>query len=85
MKRNLFVIANLLLSLTFVFADKKDDTKKDTSIKSSTFSGLKFRSIGPAFTSGRISDFAVNPENPSEYYTAVESGNIWKTDNKGTQ
>ncbi|MEE8585864.1 MAG: glycosyl hydrolase, partial [Acidobacteriota bacterium] len=45
--------------------------------------GLKFRSIGPALTSGRISDFAVNPDNPSEYYVAVASGGVWKTTNKG--
>lgn len=46
--------------------------------------GLKLRGIGPAFASGRIADFAVNPGNPSEYYVAVASGNIWKTVNKGT-
>ncbi len=45
--------------------------------------GLKFRSIGPALTSGRISDFAVNPDNTSEYYVAVASGGVWKTTNKG--
>ncbi|MCK5338832.1 MAG: hypothetical protein KAJ50_08475, partial [Bacteroidales bacterium] len=39
---------------------------------------------GPAFTSGRIADFAVNPCNPSEYYVAVASGHIWKTVNNGT-
>lgn len=61
----------------------KGDEDNDT-IKSSLVSGLKFRSIGPAFASGRISDFAVNPENHSEYYVAVASGNIWKTENNGT-
>jgi len=62
---------------------KEDDSKNDT-LKSSTFSGLKWRSIGPAFTSGRISDFAVNPCNHSEYYVAVSSGHVWKTSNNGT-
>ena len=46
-------------------------------------SGLKLRSIGPAFTSGRIADFAVNPNNHSEFYVAVASGHIWKTSNNG--
>lgn len=59
-----------------------EEEKKD-SISSSTYSGLKWRTIGPAFTSGRISDFAVNPKNTSEYYVAVSSGNIWKTENRG--
>lgn len=49
-----------------------------------TFSGLKFRNIGPAFSSGRIADFAVNPDNHSEYYVAVAAGNVWKTTNSGT-
>jgi photosystem II stability/assembly factor-like uncharacterized protein len=49
----------------------------------STFRGLSVREIGPALTSGRISDFAVNPENPSEYYVAVSSGGVWKTTNGG--
>ncbi|MGK7311288.1 MAG: WD40/YVTN/BNR-like repeat-containing protein [Candidatus Longimicrobiales bacterium M2_2A_002] len=49
----------------------------------STFRGVQVREIGPALTSGRISDFAVNPDNPSEYYVAVASGNVWKTTNGG--
>jgi photosystem II stability/assembly factor-like uncharacterized protein len=56
---------------------------KDTT-KIPTVTGLKFRNIGPAFTSGRIADFAVNPNNKSEYYVAVASGNVWKTVNNGT-
>ncbi|MFO7893118.1 MAG: hypothetical protein R6U63_05255 [Longimicrobiales bacterium] len=50
---------------------------------SSTFRGLQLREIGPALTSGRISDFAVNPNDHSEYYVAVSSGNVWKTTNNG--
>ncbi|MGM0669318.1 MAG: VPS10 domain-containing protein [Gemmatimonadota bacterium] len=49
----------------------------------STFRGLSLREIGPALTSGRIADFAVNPENPSQYYVAVASGGVWKTDDHG--
>lgn len=60
--------------------DKKDD--KDP-LASSTFSGLKFRSIGPAYASGRIADIAVNPCNHSEMYLGVAAGNVWKTDNAG--
>jgi photosystem II stability/assembly factor-like uncharacterized protein len=49
-----------------------------------TFNGLRLRSIGPAFTSGRISGFAVDPSNYSRYYVAVASGGVWKTTNAGT-
>ncbi|MFO0837913.1 MAG: glycosyl hydrolase [Phycisphaerae bacterium] len=47
-------------------------------------SGLKFRNIGPGFTGGRISDFAVLPSDPNTFYVAVASGGVWKTTNGGT-
>ena len=62
----------------------KNEKEKTDSTDSKVFSGLKWRSIGPAMTSGRISDFAVNPENHSEWFVAVSSGNVWKTINNGT-
>lgn len=58
------------------------DEPKDARYKTS-WNSLKFRSIGPAFTSGRISDFAVNPNNTSEFYVATSSGGVWKTTNRG--
>lgn len=48
------------------------------------FSGLKFRNIGPAMTSGRIADIAIHPENENVWYVAVGSGGVWKTTNSGT-
>ena len=63
---------------------KPKEEKKDTLLNSATVNGLKFRSIGPAFASGRIADFAVNPKNHTEWYIAVASGHIWKTINNGT-
>ena len=47
------------------------------------FTGLKFRSIGTALMSGRISDVAVHPEDENTWYLAVGSGNVWKTVNAG--
>ncbi len=52
-------------------------------LNSSVLSGLKFRNVGPAITSGRIGDLAVNPKNFNEYYVAVASGGVWKTTNAG--
>ena len=49
----------------------------------SVFSSLRARSIGPALMSGRIGDFAVNPDNHNHYFVAVHSGNVWKTTNAG--
>ncbi len=89
-----FNLKNLLiLMMLFAFSgintpalaqrNKKKSAAADT-LKSGDISGLKWRNIGPAFASGRISDFAVNPDNHSEYYVAVSSGHIWKTENNGT-
>ena len=49
-----------------------------------TFNGLRLRSIGPAFTSGRVIGFAVDPKNPAKYFVGVASGGVWKTVNAGT-
>ena len=75
--------------------DQKKDEKKDESkdkdkeekkpgMNADTFSGLKFRSIGPAVASGRVMSIAVNPKNKFEYYVGVASGGVWKTVNDGT-
>ncbi len=53
-------------------------------INEDTFSGLKFRNIGPAMTSGRIADIAIHPDNENIWYVAVGSGGVWKTMNSGT-
>lgn len=59
-------------------------TNKNDAWQPSTFSGLKFRNIGPSLVSGRIVDLAVNPKNISEYYIATANAGIWKTNNAGT-
>ncbi len=85
-KLTMFLILSLAMLVNIPQAQaekKKSDDPLDT-LKSSQISGLKFRSIGPAYASGRIADFAVNPKDHSEYFVAVASGNIWKTTNAGT-
>ncbi len=62
---------------------KKNKVAEKSPFNAVIFNGLKFRSIGPSFASGRIADFAVNPNNFSEYYVGVASGNVWKTSNSG--
>ena len=64
-------------------AGKEKAAKKDK-MSAGTFSGLKFRSIGPALMSGRISDIAIHPQDRSTWYIAVGSGGVWKTVNSGT-
>jgi photosystem II stability/assembly factor-like uncharacterized protein len=91
-KATIFLLV-FAVSILSAFADKdkdkKEKEKKDAAravtdtLRGIDLAGFSFRSIGPALTSGRIADFAVNPENYSEYYVAVASGHIWKTLNNG--
>ncbi len=80
----IFTVVLFLFGFFLKGEGKNNDSKPHDPLHSSTFEGLKFRNIGPAFTSGRIADFAVNPKNHSEYYVAVAAGNVWKTVNSGT-
>lgn len=77
------LISGLLFSGPIWAKKKKETEEKVTTVLEKASIGLKWRGIGPSFTSGRIADFAVNPDNTSEYYVAVASGHIWKTINNG--
>ena len=57
---------------------------EDNKEKSNPLASIPLRNIGPAMISGRISDFAVNPDKPHEFYAATASGNLWKTENNMT-
>lgn len=85
MKYRILILLLTLFSLTLNGQRKKktDSDAPKSAFEELSISGLKFRSIGPAFTSGRIADFAVNPENPSEFYVATAAGGVWKTTNRG--
>src|ERR1700684_2491713 len=62
-------------------AEPKEEKKGG--MTADTFSGLKFRLIGPGAASGRVMSIAVNPKNKFEYYVGVASGGVWKTVNDG--
>ena len=79
----LVMIFSILQPLNAGAQKKQGGALKDT-LQSGKFNGLRFRSIGPAYCSGRIADFAVNPKNHAHYLVAVASGHIWKTVNAGT-
>ncbi|MEO1511309.1 MAG: glycosyl hydrolase, partial [Planctomycetota bacterium] len=61
-----------------------DDHESEAPDFGDLLGAMPARSIGPSVVSGRISDLAVNPHNPSEYYAAVASGGLWKTTDNGT-
>lgn len=89
MKRSILFFATASVLAVFPLnAQKKTEEKKpaeitDPMLKPETYSSLSFRSIGPAVTSGRIVDIAVNPTNKSEWYIVAAAGGVWKTTNAG--
>jgi photosystem II stability/assembly factor-like uncharacterized protein len=67
------ICISLLVYTTGGHADSED----------APLSGLQWRSIGPAFMSGRIADVDWDPKDLSTWYVAVGSGGVWKTTNAG--
>lgn len=81
----LFLLFLFLVIHTEAQKKQKSSTQVSTSslLDDTSLSELHFRSIGPAVTSGRIADFAVNPNNTKEFYVASAAGGVWKTINAG--
>ena len=79
-----FLAAALLVAHMSLSAQRKAEPVKTNKLESSIFNGFSFRSIGPAFMSGRVADLAIHPENENLWYVAVGSGGVWKTENAGT-
>ena len=78
--KKLLLFTALLCGTSILFSQSK--SKKDN-WSAENFSNLKFRNIGPALMSGRIADVAINPADESQWYIAVGSGGVWKTNNAG--
>jgi hypothetical protein len=78
------LIICIVTSYSNIFAEENKKTDKNKKENSSIYSGLKFRSIGPALMSGRISDIVIHPENENLWYVTAGSGGVWKTENSGT-
>ena len=87
MRAILYTLSTCLLIGTTALAQKKEANPKTPEkpeiLQSSTYGALAFRNIGPAVTSGRIVDIAVNPRNQNEWYIAAACGGVFKTRNAG--
>ena len=92
MKRLSLTLLGIAMAASFAMAAPaanpkpaaKTAAKPETRLNAGTFAGLKFRSIGPAVTSGRITDLAVDPRDKRTWYVAAAYGGVWKTTNAGT-
>jgi photosystem II stability/assembly factor-like uncharacterized protein len=60
----------------------KSLAEKKAMAESSTLT-TAFRNVGPTMQGGRIVEIAVNPEDPTEFYTAYATGGLWHTTNNG--
>ncbi len=77
-----FLLSVCILFSLSVLAQKNKEAS--SSLDASTVSGLSFRLVGPAKTSGRIADIVVHPNDEHTWYVAAASGGVWKTENHGT-
>jgi len=68
-------------------AGKKGDAAASdeaaTDPREELWSGLALRSIGPAITSGRVVDLAVDPTRSERWLAAAAAGGVWLTENAG--
>ncbi len=86
-----FLSIVFLLTTHFLIAQKSSTLTQRQSVlnkrseltKNSVAGGLHFTNIGPTVMSGRVSELAVNPDNPQEFYVAYASGGLWHTTNFG--
>lgn len=80
----LLIVANFDALAQRRKSKKTEKPEVEDPLKGVSLGTMSFRSIGPALTSGRIADLAVNPDNPNEFYVAAAAGGVWKTTNAGT-
>ncbi len=81
--KNVFSLLTILIVAISATNAQNSSTKK-AEVDESIVGGLNFRLVGPALTSGRIADLAVDPSNQNTWYIAAASGGVWKTTNHGT-
>ena len=58
-------------------------TPDSTKFTTGLLSGLALRSIGPALTSGRVADIAIDPADKRTWYVGAAAGGVWKSTNGG--
>ena len=86
MKYLALILLSFILSNPAFSAKERQtkETKDDSKLNSGALSSFKFRAVGPALTSGRVADIAINEKILGTYYVASAAGGVWKTENWGT-
>ena len=86
--KQLTSIAIFLLLVQFLNAQQSDlrwqaNSMRQQLSEEGITSNVESKNIGPSVFSGRVSNIAVNPNKPSEFYVAYASGGLWYTNNNG--
>jgi len=84
MQKITIVLVMVLMCISAGSAGGPQEGENDGWTEAAIYRGLRFRNVGPALMSGRISDIAIHPQDKSVWYIAVGSGGVWKTVNAGT-
>lgn len=74
----------LLLAVAPLVGAAPKGKEEPAAAKGSPLAELPLRNLGPAVTSGRVGDLAVDPRRTDTWYVAASSGGVWKTVNAGT-
>ncbi|MBI1392310.1 MAG: glycosyl hydrolase [Alphaproteobacteria bacterium] len=64
-------------------ADRNGEASEATDTPKNPLASIPLRNIGPAYPSGRISDFAMFKGGAQKYFAATASGGLWLTENNG--
>lgn len=85
MKKPIFFILTFISAFT-INAQQKNTSTTTPSLPydAGTVGSIAFRNVGPALTSGRVSDIAVHPKHNNKWFVAAASGGVWYTENHGT-
>ena len=86
MNRILYFLLLITPFSSFVQAQERQVTKSAnrTVANNALVTNISFTNIGPSIMSGRVTDLAVNPDDPTKFYVAYASGGLWYTKNNGT-
>src|SRR5688572_30259682 len=79
MKRVHLVFVSALVVLTGVILPGQTQSRLTPEV----FEGLRLRSVGPVYVTGRMTDFEVDPNRSSVYYAVSAAGGVWRSENRG--
>src|SRR6476620_10063025 len=76
-------LAALIVAATVAIGARQAPPPADR-LTADLLKGIAFSSIGPAISTGRVQEVAIDPRSPNTWYVATAFGGLWKTTNRGT-